>query len=426
MKRYQLLPTNTVKEKWLQSTNPVGVYIHCPFCKTICKFCVYRGIVNTDNEYYDYYDNYIPKVIDFYRPIIEQKQDLIYSWFFGGGTPSMIDPKRLDILLGSLPGFKESKAEKTIELHPGVYDIGQLDVLKKYNFNNIILCLQTFDEETLNKQNRVPASLETIKYLVKEIRERGFKIGVDIISHMNKEKSDYEILVDDLEKTYTYINPDEISIQTLYQRKNLYKDKTIDALLESRLFKEGNYLFESLHDMSVEDGLRKLHERNKCVRGFNKNLDKLKGRDHYLSKKDPFNFTFFMDPGWWDGLNTKRDVLAIGSYKNPMTQTHSNVGQFNYIESNNGENILRFKYVIDDYNDEISNILEILKKAGPLPKEIDVTFNTSLNMKSEIPFFINHMLSGLNKENPEHVMYVEKFQNLLSEEKKKIIKRLRS
>ena len=110
LKRYDEIDFPTIEKLWENSINPIGVYIHSPFCPSICEYCIYAGTLLKNKEEYDkYYDSYLPKIINLYKPILEKKKDSIVSWFFGGGTPSMMEPKTLEKLLKSLPNFKESK-----------------------------------------------------------------------------------------------------------------------------------------------------------------------------------------------------------------------------------------------------------------------------------------------------------------------------
>ena len=155
LKRYDEIDFPTIEKLWENSINPIGVYIHSPFCPSICEYCIYAGTLLKNKEEYDkYYDSYLPKIINLYKPILEKKKDSIVSWFFGGGTPSMMEPKTLEKLLKSLPNFKESKGCKSFEIHPAYWSVEQLDLLKEYNFDNVTICLQTLDRDTLIKQKR--------------------------------------------------------------------------------------------------------------------------------------------------------------------------------------------------------------------------------------------------------------------------------
>ena len=122
-----------IKELWKTNPYPVMMYIHSPFCKTNCTYCVYRGTTKyNEDEYNKYYYEYLPSQIDKYKEIIDSQY--IPYCYFGGGTPSINGT--LDHLIPTFEKIKDLKfKEKTIELHTG-WEItdDQLKILKKHNF----------------------------------------------------------------------------------------------------------------------------------------------------------------------------------------------------------------------------------------------------------------------------------------------------
>ena len=59
MERYDKIDPTIITQKWLDHDEKFGVYIHSPFCASICKFCIYAGVSvgKYKNEYNDYYEN---------------------------------------------------------------------------------------------------------------------------------------------------------------------------------------------------------------------------------------------------------------------------------------------------------------------------------------------------------------------------------
>ena len=417
MERYDKIDPTIITQKWLDHDEKFGVYIHSPFCASICKFCIYAGVSvgKYKNEYNDYYEKYLPKVIDFYKLILTEKTDLIDNWFFGGGTPSLMSPETMDSLFASLPNFKDHKAEKTFEIHPGVFQVEQLDVLKKYNFDTIIICQQTLDRETLIKQKRVPSGIEELELLTEECRKRNFNIGFDIIGFLNELDSDEEILQKDLKEVYDIVKPDQISVQTLYQRKDL-TEKVIRCIYNSNFKKSKEYLIELFGDIDPDDieSVIASNSNSKCLRLYKKE------KTNTLQ----YNLIDYMDPHW--GVQNKENhTLAIGSFKNPSTQTHSNIGLFNYIECNYDNIEPQFKFVTNsDFSEELSYLTKIFNKVGNPPEGVVFTVRNKFYHENEICLLLSHMLQG-DSNNKEHIDYNNKFTEELEKEKQKMFKKVR-
>lgn len=398
MKKYDLLDFDLIRKKWENSVNPIGVYVHSPFCPSICTYCVYAGVLkNNPKDYTDYYGNYLPKIVDLYRPILESKKENIVSWFFGGGTPSMMEADTLRKLLTDIPNFKESKGIKTFEIHPAYWTTELLDVLREFNFDTCIVCLQTFDRKTLIRQKRVPATVEKIVWLCDELRKRKFNVFVDIISFLNDEDEDEEILINDLKLTYELIKPDEVSIQTSYKVKKNHTHKTVRNTMKSDFIVSGEYLvetengFTSTKDLTIEELIRK-NEHLKGLRLSKSGVDQI---DSLMV------FKAYMDPQYL--YQPQIDTLAMGSYRNPYTQTQSNVSDFNYIECNYDNVEPEFKCVKSSFYDDVREILDILEKFGEPPK--NATFmvsNDYVNTENEqLPTLLRFNMTGMEDKNKE-------------------------
>ena len=164
----------------------MNVYVHSPFCASICKFCHYKGIKfspEQDIQLYDkFYKDYLPNTIKPFLPILKNKT--IGNYFFGGGTPSLMKPETMQEIFSLFPGFKDVTS-KTFEVHPAIWSDEQLDVLAEYNFNCIIVGVQSFDENVLKRQNRIHASVERIAQLSEKVKNRGMYVAGDVIYHMD-------------------------------------------------------------------------------------------------------------------------------------------------------------------------------------------------------------------------------------------------
>ena len=76
---------------WSYTQLKTGVYIHSPFCKEQCSYCTFKGTMFEKTPFQRYYSEYLPNQIKFYEDILSS--DLIISYFWGGGTPSLMSPE---------------------------------------------------------------------------------------------------------------------------------------------------------------------------------------------------------------------------------------------------------------------------------------------------------------------------------------------
>ena len=139
-------------ESWDLNDRNLNVYVHSPFCSTLCRFCYYKGVdfdrTRDADLYTRFYDDYLRKAVTPFVPVIEQ--NTLGNYFFGGGTPSLMTPETMANVFDLFPGFRSVKS-KTFEIHPAVYCDEQLDVLAEYGFNCCIIGIQSFGQSAQNR-----------------------------------------------------------------------------------------------------------------------------------------------------------------------------------------------------------------------------------------------------------------------------------
>lgn len=126
-----------------------GLYIHIPFCSSICSYCDFpKMVANKENQ-----EIYINKLIE----EINSKRSLlnsITSVYFGGGTPNSISIYLLEKLLNSIKDILFNSIENTIECNPELLTLEQIILFKKYNINRISLGVETTNQEAIKIINR--------------------------------------------------------------------------------------------------------------------------------------------------------------------------------------------------------------------------------------------------------------------------------
>lgn len=180
-----------------------GIYIHIPFCNKRCHYCDFHVFVNM-NDKIDKYVEYLIKEIKLYP---RYKYNTIY---FGGGTPSLLSQKHIEMILNELE-FTED-AEITLELNPSDMDIERLSNLRKAGINRLSIGFQSFNDELLKFMNRDHSSDKAIETFL-NARKVGFdNISLDLIFGIPGQSM--EILENDLKK-FIDLNPEHLSIYSL-------------------------------------------------------------------------------------------------------------------------------------------------------------------------------------------------------------------
>lgn len=188
--------------------NKIGAYIHIPFCEKKCYYCDFAAFPNLENWIRPYVSNLI-KEINFYRQRMDVIIDTIY---IGGGTPSYIDARLIEEIVGEIYKFKTDIKEFTIEANPNSLDKEKLKTYKKLGINRISLGVQSFDDRVLKNIGRNHTRDIALRD-IDLIREAGFKnLSFDLMLNLPGQN------LDSVKKDLDFvkkINPDHISWYSL-------------------------------------------------------------------------------------------------------------------------------------------------------------------------------------------------------------------
>ncbi len=141
---------------------PLGLYIHLPFCRKRCDFCYFR--VYTDKNHREIED-YLRAVIEEARvlgrqPFLQGRSlDFVY---FGGGTPSYLSRKQLEMLTDALQEALpwDAPREVAFECEPGTLTRSKLEAIRSFGVTRLSLGVENFDDEILKQNNRAHRSQE--------------------------------------------------------------------------------------------------------------------------------------------------------------------------------------------------------------------------------------------------------------------------
>ncbi|MEA3495048.1 MAG: radical SAM family heme chaperone HemW, partial [Bacteroidota bacterium] len=156
-----------------------GLYIHIPFCKKACNYCNFHFTVSQKSKT-EFIKAIVKEIHDKRNYLGNDELETIY---FGGGTPSTLEIKELELIFESInENFKIAEnAEITIETNPDDLDLEKLTEYKKLGINRLSIGVQSFNNKDLEFTARVHSSTDAIES-IKNAQKVGFKnITIDLI-----------------------------------------------------------------------------------------------------------------------------------------------------------------------------------------------------------------------------------------------------
>jgi oxygen-independent coproporphyrinogen-3 oxidase len=166
--------------------DPLGLYIHIPFCRKRCKFCYFKVYTDKNASEIEVYLDALIKENELYsRTRAFQGRQLRFA-YFGGGTPSYISEKQLHYLVDGLNRHVswENAEEVTFECEPGTLQKSKLQTLRDIGVTRLSLGIEHFDDQILEANGRAHLSPEIYR-AYDWAREVGFpQINIDLIAGM--------------------------------------------------------------------------------------------------------------------------------------------------------------------------------------------------------------------------------------------------
>jgi oxygen-independent coproporphyrinogen-3 oxidase len=172
--------------------DPLGLYLHIPFCRKRCKFCYFKVYTDKNASQIEIYLDALIKENEIYsRTPAFQGRQLRFA-YFGGGTPSYISEKQLQYLVEGLNRYVswENAEEVTFECEPGTLRKSKLEMLKQIGVTRLSLGIEHFDDDILEANGRAHLSPE-IYQAYEWAREVDFpQINIDLIAGMMGESEE--------------------------------------------------------------------------------------------------------------------------------------------------------------------------------------------------------------------------------------------
>lgn len=192
----------------------VSVYIHVPFCKSICSYCDFCKVLYNKEWVVNYLKELKKEIEDRYMG------ESVSTIYIGGGTPSCLSLKEIEYLLLLKNLFNiNNLVEFTFECNIEDISFELLTLLKKYDVTRLSIGIESFNKDNLSVMKR-NHNYDDVKEKIELVRRLGFdNINLDLIYALPNEKMG--VLKKDL-KMILSLNPEHISTYSLEIHDNTY------------------------------------------------------------------------------------------------------------------------------------------------------------------------------------------------------------
>ena len=224
--RYTSYPTvpfwnkeSFTKERWIQSfletfqkTNQeegISLYIHLPFCESLCTFCACHKHITKRHEMESPYIQAVLKEWDLYVALMEETP-IIKEIHLGGGTPTFFSPGNLELLIKGILAKSQlaNSYEFSFEGHPNNTGKEHLQILFDLGFRRVSFGVQDYNETVQQAIHRIQP-FDQVKKVTGQAREIGYtSISHDLVFGLPFQNLD--CMIKTIEKTKE-IQPDRIS-----------------------------------------------------------------------------------------------------------------------------------------------------------------------------------------------------------------------
>ncbi len=273
----------------------LSLYVHIPFCHTLCYYCGCNKVITRHRDKADTYLEYLAKEIALQAPLFTDYKVKQLHW--GGGTPSFLTHKQITTLVSLLKekfDFSDD-LEMSIEIDPREIEMGLAEHLFSLGFNRLSLGVQDLDRKVQETINRVQ-STQFIGDFIGHAKKVGFKsINIDLIYGLPHQT------LENFAKTLDKANEWDVDRISLFSY----------AHLPSRFAAQRKLRDEWLPDVKLKFALMKLSIETLCNYGYD-----FIGMDHFAKPNDELsiaqgNGTLHRN---FQGYTTKGgcDLLGLG------------------------------------------------------------------------------------------------------------------
>ena len=248
--------------------HPLSLYVHIPFCDTVCYYCGCNKIVTKNRDKAATYLGYLKREIAMQGKLFAGFNH-VEQLHFGGGTPTYLSDAQMDELMQVIRRWfllaDDEKGEYSIEVDPRSVTTERIHSLRRQGFNRISLGVQDFDEAVQKAVNRIQPEEATLA-VIQAARDAGFRsVSIDLIYGLPKQT------VMSMNQTLDKViaaNPDRIAVYHYAHLPHLFKPQ------------------RRIHDDELPGSDAKLDMLALCIRKLNDAGYVYIGMDHFAKPDD--------------------------------------------------------------------------------------------------------------------------------------------
>lgn len=363
------------------NTDGISLYVHLPFCESLCTYCGCYKKITTNHSVEDEYIEAILKEWKLYRELMDD-QPVIRELHLGGGTPTFFSPENLQYLLGQLlkNTIIHPHHEFSFEGHPNNTTREHLQTLYDLGFRRVSYGVQDQDAKVQQIINRIQP-FENVQRAVNDARDIGFtSVNFDLIYGLPLQTK--ESIIQTIEQTLS-LQPDRIAFYSYAhvpwtsKAQRLFNENDLpSAELKMELYRTGKQLF-------IENGYCDI------------------GMDHFALPGD--NLYKAWKEGWlhrnFMGYTTQRTNMLIGLGVSSISdagvafaQNHKTLGEYYQSVQHNELAVTKGYFLSEEDVSFKSYILDISCHAG-------TTFNTK-----DFSLLQNYSFEELKKLEKDHLI----------------------
>ncbi|MCS0612374.1 oxygen-independent coproporphyrinogen III oxidase [Massilia kyonggiensis] len=172
---------------------PLSLYVHIPFCDTVCYYCACNKIVTKNREKAATYLAYLKREVEMQGRLFAGMNE-VEQLHFGGGTPTYLSDAQMEDLMAHLRRcFRfapDAVGEYSIEIDPRTVSRERVHNLRRQGFNRISLGVQDFDPDVQRAVNRIQPEADT-RAIIAAARDADFRsVSIDLIYGLPKQTPD--------------------------------------------------------------------------------------------------------------------------------------------------------------------------------------------------------------------------------------------
>ena len=262
---------------------PLSLYVHIPFCDTLCFYCACNKLVTHNHQRSM---PYLEKVAQEMRQQAElfDTQRPVEQLHWGGGTPSFLSETEMSWLMAATREYfrlwDDDEGEYSVEVHPGRINEHKLGHLRHLGFNRLSMGVQDFNPRVQEEVNRYN-SFHEVQALVAAARSQGYRsISMDLIYGLPLQTS--ATVLDSMESVIE-LAPDRLSLFNYAHMPHIFKsqrlinesdlpspEEKLDILHKAieRLERAGYVYIGMDHFAKPNDSLVKAQQEGRMQRNF--------------------------------------------------------------------------------------------------------------------------------------------------------------